>query len=617
MHTDTRNLLVLVALAVILFFIHGGGYDLWPPDEPRYAEVAREMLVSGDFLTPRVNGVTYTEKPPLLFWLMALCGLPFGEVNEWAARLPSMFCGLYVVVLTHALGRRLFGPRAAELAALLLMTSVGFWLQARKGQIDMLLAAALLTTLYAFWRWDTERAGKWLWLAYGGMAAGLLAKGPPALVFPLLFLFTYYWKNPEGRRRSRWLAGSLAALGVALLWYIPARLAGADTAAEALGSGIGGNLFRNTIGRFILGVSKAQAPWYYLETLPLDFLPWTLLSPPLLYWIWKQRSASQATWFLFSWVAPALVFFSICIGKRGLYLVPLFPAIALLLAAAWVAEASSGRLRWAKIGIVFWSAILIGMAFAPLALPFLPFPLQNPIHAYALAFVGGLAGLGGLLWLRVGGAGRAPAILAAQTCLMYITLVFTAFPEVDHFKSARAICAPVRQLADAGVSFKLYSVGFSREEYIYYARRFHEPVLTSLVGEIAPERLLEEARLQKEAQRVIASAVEDIPIADLTQVTEAERKNLTDAIRSAVSAHEEAESIEAFEQALLQEVDRFMETFMGPEPAFAFVEEDEWRWIVPLYENKLSVHLIAERRVGSRHVLLLANRAASALAPRG
>lgn len=612
MTSDRTLLAAVLLLAAAVFSINAGGYDLWPPDEPRYAEVAREMSISG-YLVPRVNGEVYTEKPPLLFWSMAAFGTLFGEVNEWATRLPSIVSGVYVVGLLFLLARRMFNTRVALWSALVLITCFRFWYQARRGQIDVMLTAAMLTALYAFWRWDESRKNAWLATAYAAVGAGMLAKGPPALVFPLLFIFSFYWKNAPARKKTHWVLGALGAIAVVLLWYIPARIYGADTATEAVQSGIGENLFRNTLGRFLLGVSKAQPPWYYLETLPVDLLPWTFIAPPVLYWGWKNRKSSRAMWAIYSWLVPALIFFTISIGKRELYLLPLLPVFAMLFGAAIVHLRETGNLRWMLRGAYVWSGLLCLVALAPVALAFSPVSAQEPWRVYGLAGAGLVAGVGGLIALARRGGTLAPPVLAIQVLLVYTTALFTAYPEINHFKSARPICEPVRALTEAGEEFRLYSVGFSREEYVYYSRRFHEPVFTELIGEIAPDSLLEQAKLQKEARKIIARAVDEVPLGSLQHITPEEKKTLFDAIESAVAEHEDAEAIRAFERTLQDEIGRFFKKMAEPAPAFAFVQEEDWRWLVPLHEGDIPVTILIDRIVGSRHVLLLANESAVAL----
>ena len=601
----------LLLLAALAFGINAGGYDLWPPDEPRYAEVAREMGETG-YLVPRINGEVYTEKPPLLFWSMAAFNALSGEANAWTARLPSILAGIYTVAILFLLGRRMFNAQVAFWAAIVLITCFRFWYMARRGQIDVLLTATLITALYAFWRWDDERKTAWLALAYTAIGAGMLAKGPPALVFPLLFLFTFYWKNPQARKQTHWLIGSLLATAMVMLWYIPARIYGAETAVDAVGSGIGENLFRNTIGRFLLGVSKAQPPWYYLETLPVDLLPWTFIAPPVLYWGWKNRKSSRAMWAIFSWIVPALIFFSISIGKRELYLLPMLPVFALLFGAGIVHLRSAGNLKWMLRGGLAWSGVLGLMLLAPV-LSFFPFTPQEPWRIYALAGTAGISSIGGLAWLRARGGRWVPPVMALQTLLVYTTALYTAFPEIDHFKSARPICAPVRALAESGADFDLYSVGFSREEYVYYARHFHTPLLTGLIGTITPENVMEQVRLQKEAKKVIARAVDAVPVADLGRISAGERQALFDAIEAAVAGHEEAGALRAFEADLQRAIGDFVAILARPAPAFAFIQEEDWRWLAPLHAGEIPASIIVDRPVGSRHVLLLANESAVAL----
>jgi 4-amino-4-deoxy-L-arabinose transferase-like glycosyltransferase len=119
---ERLHLPLLALLAAVLFSVNLGGYDLWPADEPRYAQVAREMLDSGNWLSPTVNGESYLEKPPLLFWSQALVSLPFGDINECTARVPSALSGIVVLVLTYLLARGLFGAQTAFYAALFLLT---------------------------------------------------------------------------------------------------------------------------------------------------------------------------------------------------------------------------------------------------------------------------------------------------------------------------------------------------------------------------------------------------------------------------------------------------------------------------------------------------------------
>ena len=367
--TPWRSCVLLAVLAAALFGANLGGYDLWAPDEPRFAEAAREMRASGDYLVPRVNGETYLEKPPLLFWAIALASEPFGEVTPLTARIPSVIAGVVTVVFTFLIALRLFSPRIAFWAGVVLMTCMRVWWNARCGQIDMLLTACTTVACYALCRWDGDRRKAWLLLLYGALTAGMLAKGPPVLVCPFLFLFFFYRRDKAARKATLWPWGLAAAVALTALWYVPARLAAAETGAGAAGAGMADNLFRNTIGRMFLGVSKAQWPWYYLTTVPVDLLPWSLFLPWTLPWAWKRCRTVTGVRFLWYWIVPAFIFFSICVGKRQIYLLPLFPAFAILLAASLEDFVGSLHSAWRSRTGLAWGVALVLAGLAPAALP--------------------------------------------------------------------------------------------------------------------------------------------------------------------------------------------------------------------------------------------------------
>lgn len=617
MTTTLWRFAVILLLATVLFGAGIGRYDLWPPDEPRYAQVAREMLERGDFLTPHVNGQPYYEKPPLLFWLIAVCSVPFGDVTEVSARAPSVATGVATVAFTFLLAEAMFGARTAIWAALILMTCMRGWWQARTGQIDMLLTACMTAGFYALWRFEDDRRHRWLVLLYGASAAGTLAKGPVALVFPMLFLAAFYWRNREGRRATHWVLGAIAVIAVVALWYVPARLYAAETAGQAVAAGMGGNLFRNIIGRLFLGVSKAQPPWYYLTTIPVDLLPWTLVLPWTLPWFWKRRGSSRAMWFLWCGIVPALIFFSISVGKRAVYILPLFPLFAIVIAASLDDLADAARAVWRRRTALVWGLLLALLGIAPFALRLTEYghlasPTLNLFGGLVLA-LGSLVILLALLTdMKV-----LPSAFAWPFAAILLAAPWTVLPAVNSLKSAKDICAPVRTLAERGAKLRLYSVGFSREEYIFYSHHPHEEVFTSLVGDVPADlaALLDVAETQKRARKLIAEAVEDVPIADLDNVTPDERQALRAAIEGAIAgSDEDVQTLRTFEKDLIAEVDAFAATFSSPEPAFMFVQEQDWRWLLPLFTVVPEYRVIHGEGVGRREVLLLANGAGESLA---
>ncbi|HNR33520.1 MAG TPA: hypothetical protein PKI11_21695, partial [Candidatus Hydrogenedentes bacterium] len=393
-------------------------------------------------------------------------------------------------------------------------------------------------------------------------------------------------------------------------WYVPARMLAAETAEQAVTSGMGGNLFRNIVGRLFLGVSKAQPPWYYATTIPVDLLPWTLLLPWAAPWIWRRRGADKAMRFLWCGTAPALVFFSISVGKRAVYILPLFPLVAVLLAVAALDLADRGPARWRRWMGAAWGLILLVVAAGPLILRFTEYShfANEPLLEFAvLAGACGAAALGLSLFTRMA---RLHVVFAATFAALALAAVWAVFPLVNTLKSARSFCEPVRILAEQGAAFRLYSVGFSREEYVYYSRRPHTEAFASLIGEVPTDmdELMAVADAQKRARKLIAEAVADVAIADIAAVTEAEREALWRAIEDAVDdADEEVQGLRAFEHDLIAEVDAFAALFAVPEPVFVFVQEEDWRWLLPLFTTVPPYHVVRHQGVGRREVLLLAN----------
>lgn len=615
-----RVLLGLAVAAIILFSLNLGGYDVWPSDEPRFAEVAREMMLSGDYLVPRVNGEIYLEKPPLLFWAMAGSALAWGEMNEAAARIPSVVSAVIALVLAALLAARIFGVQAALWTGLILLTCHRFWWQARVGQIDMLLTACMMVALYAIWRWDETRKYRWLFLLWLGTAAGMLAKGPPALVFPLLTIFFFYRPEPYARRGTHWFLGLLFVCLVAAAWYVPARLAGASTAVEAVESGMAGNLFRNTIGRMFLGVSKAEPPWHYLQTIPEDLAPWTLFLPWALLWTWRHRHDHRGMRLLLAWCIPALIFFSISIGKRSIYILPLFPVFGVLMGASIAALLRAPEGRWLPRMAWIWAALCVLLTAALGAAPAFvqdgPFAVMAwPLQAMAVL---GSAMAVSSVWVAWQYRGAyLPHAMAAQMLVLLALVPFLVLPAVNTFKGASDFCAPVRALSEAGLPYRLYSVGFTREEYVFYAEKFHEPVFTDTIPLEGLENAdpIEMAILQIKARKLIASSVEDVPVANMAAVTEAERAALRAAIEAAIDeTGDKAFALRLFEGALTKALDGFVATFNGPEPAFMFVQDEDWRWMLPLLTTAPSFVILKHEPVGSRYVLLFANAAGAALA---
>lgn len=610
----------LLLLGALLFFLNTWGYDLWPADEPRFGQVAREMMESGNLVAPQINGLPYKEKPPLLFWAITLASKPFGDVTEFSARAPSAVAALLILMLTYALGNRMYGRRVGLWAGLILATSVLFWWEARSVRTDMLLSAAMTVCLWSMWRWHETWRRHWLVIFYLALGAGLYAKGPAALVFPALLIVVFFRKNGKERARLHWPIGFAAALAMVLLWYIPARAAlpAEDTAVVASGMGVGvwNEFVRQIIGRIFLGVSKAQWPWYYIANLPLTLFPWSLFLPWIVIWTWRHRKEDDKMRFLLSWVIPAFVFFSIMIGKRDVYILPVYPAVAIISARAILDLSDSGRVVWRRRTAAVWGMLLVLIGVGPFVLLFTEYRTLWSIKFAVLGVVALFLGASAIVQARRTESRSLHKEMAFDFAVLAVLLAAVLLPALDPIKGASDICRPLCELSERGANYRLYTVGFSREEYIFYSKHFHTPILNDLLPVQTSEHYseLEMAKRQRELRKAIAKAVDDVSVASLTNPTESEIETLRTAVHDAVGkAKVEPELASAFEASLRKAVGDFAKEFEHTMPAFVFIQEEDWKWLLPLFPDLAKHPIISRQAVGRREMLLIANQAGAAL----
>ncbi len=440
--TDPRWVLLLAA---VLFLWNLWGYDLWAPNEPFFAEGAREMIADGEWLVPHINGEINTHKPPLFFWLIAFVSLPAGEVSSLAARLPSVLAALGSLLLTLRLARRTSGARTAVLAGAILVTTHMFWDKARSAQIDALLSFLVLAAVSAFeaWRagdWGGRRAGIVFWLA---AALATLAKGPVGLAVPLgIALATLAFD----RELSRWrdfapLTGPLVFLAITGAWAVAASQWG--------GYPLAGAIQEHVVERAIHGMHHKQPLWYYLEVLPAVMVPWSFLLPGALIYAWRRRRADDRL--LLAAGVFVVVFFSIPTEKRDLYILPAAPFFALLIArlvaavAGWRADGSAAppSRRWVTLPQGIMGAILLLAAVAaPIAAPRFSDQLMAP--AFALAAALGLGGGAALLSAVRGQTLRSVQWSGAAMAAGMLVAVSWVYPPLNPSKSARELAAVVR-----------------------------------------------------------------------------------------------------------------------------------------------------------------------------
>ncbi|MBI4996935.1 MAG: glycosyltransferase family 39 protein [Rhodocyclales bacterium] len=353
---SVKLLAVIFAFALVWF----GTLDyrkLVKPDEGRYAEIAREMAVSGDWLTPRLNGLKYFEKPPLQYWATAAAYDACGE-NEWTARLWTGLTGFLGILLAGFTARRLFGPTAGLYAAATLASSLLYLLMGHFSSLDMGLAFFLEVALCGFLL-AQEGKRHWMLVAWAGLAFAVLSKGIVALVLTggTIVLYSLLSRDWSPWRRFDFLRGLPLFLLIAAPWFIAVADANPEFARFFF--------IHEHFERFLTKVhNRYQPAWYFIPILLLGALPWTTLAVQAAAEAWPRRAMPefQARRFLLLWCLVVFAFFSASSSKLPSYILPLFPALALLLA-----DALNRVSRRALLGHVAFVALLASLAtmFAP------------------------------------------------------------------------------------------------------------------------------------------------------------------------------------------------------------------------------------------------------------
>jgi 4-amino-4-deoxy-L-arabinose transferase-like glycosyltransferase len=438
----------ILLLAAVLFLANLWGYDLWAPDEPYFAEGAREMIVDGQWAVPHVNGVVTTDKPPLFFWLIAFFSLPFGKVYSLTARLPSVLAAMGTLWLVLRLGRRTSDARTAVLAVFVLSTSFMFWEKARWTQIDSTLCFLIWAALSCFESYragdlDGRRAGVVFWSA---AALAVLAKGPVGLLLPLgIVFFTLVFDRDLGSwKRFAPALGPLVFAAIVAAWMVLATVGGHGEYS------VWGALKEHFLERGLHGMHHAYPWYYYLVVLPPQLLPWTGLVPGAIYLAAVRRD--DADRFLLAASLFVVVFFSISTEKRELYALPAYPAFALMIARLvgrvmdWYGS-SETRVgpRWILVGQGVVGAILglAGAALFALGHRIEEAPRWVVVLVGAITLATGAATLAACARRRVLATALAPA---AGFVLAYLTIAFVVYPAFEPRKSARPLAVEMKQV---------------------------------------------------------------------------------------------------------------------------------------------------------------------------
>ena len=478
------TLLVLLVLSGTLFFFRLGTPGLFDADEPAYAQAAREMLETRDWITPHFNGRPRFDKPILFYWLITLTYRVFG-VTELAVRFWSALAAVILVLVIARAARRWFGPPADLLAGLACTTNLLTALLARAAVTDMLLTLfvtlAILAGVEALS--GSPQPGRW-WATTGWAAMGLavLVKGPVGLVIPGMALGGTLLVLRELRRGLArlfpWQGLALFA-AITVPWYVLVLAANGWAFVE-------GFVIKHHVTRYTGVISSHAGPlWFYLPVTLIGFFPWSGFLPRGLWQagrVARRREArDRADRLLVAcacWAGGVFIFFSFAGTKLPSYLFPAFPAMALLVGATAISHEKDQVPRWLD-GLAPW---LIGVTAAALTLGFAAVPwILDALRLRTGGLLEGVAAPVGVAWWLAGivavgttgsllvRGGRRAAILAAMMSVLIFTAEGAVAPRVY-----AVVQGPLREFADdarqiLGGQGTLVVYGLNAPSIVFYA----------------------------------------------------------------------------------------------------------------------------------------------------
>jgi len=463
----------LLAAFIIVWLYVLGVRTLVPPDEGRYAEMAREMFATGDWITTRLNGIKYFEKPPLQTWMNAASFAVFG-LGEWQARLWTGLCGLGGVVLTGYAGNRVFGARAGFYAALALGSSL-FWVAS--GQIDSLdmsLSGMMTIVLCAVVLAQRDGAAdsarrNWMLVCWAGMALAVLAKGLIGLVLPgaVLVLYSALSGDIAIWKRLHLGKGLLLFFAVATPWFVLVAQRNPEQPYFFF--------VHEHWERFFLKTHHREGAWYYFFVMLVPgIVPWLGVLPQALWSaVRRERNAVfQPRLMLLIWAVFIFFFFSYSSSKLPGYILPIFPALALLIGV--YLETASRSSRMIAAGLL----VLLGVAGVAAVPQMVTMAVRHReetalLEAYQpwVLTAGIVAAAGGALaLLHARHLRRDLTVLTMAVAGFAATqLILAGFEPYGKMRSGKAVA--LKMLPELKPDTKIYSVTTYEQSMTFYLRR--------------------------------------------------------------------------------------------------------------------------------------------------
>ncbi|MBI3547181.1 MAG: glycosyltransferase family 39 protein [Gammaproteobacteria bacterium] len=485
-----RRDIFLLTLALSIFFGWAlGQRALWHPDEGRYVEIPREMVQSGDYVTPRLNGVKYFEKPVLFYWLQAGAIKVFG-LKEWSMRLWSAIFAIIGCLATYAAGRQLYDRRTGLLACAVLATTPLYYILGRTITLDMTVSVLLTLALFAFLLGTRRAPGaarrNYFWAFYILAALATLTKGLIGIVIPALVIGAWIVILNEWRLlKSIYLpSGLILFLLVAAPWHILAARANPEFAQFYF--------IHEHFQRYLSKVhDRYQPPWFFVPVLLAGFFPWTayLVQAFSKAWplSWRACGENRETLFLLLWAVLPFIFFSLSDSKLIPYIVPILPPLALLTARYLNLHFDLASSRSIRAGTWLLLALAVMLALALIWLPENA-PDRPRVAEYSQVF-------GRYTWLILGSL-MACAIIPfglsflrrpawtlgamAISALIFLRVIDHGFSFLDDKRSVKSLALTIKSRLQAGDEVMTYQE-YYQDLPVYLERRI---TIVNWLGEL-------------------------------------------------------------------------------------------------------------------------------------
>ncbi len=482
-----RGLALLVLVFTVLWFGTLDYRKLIKTDEGRYAEISREMAVSGDWVTPRLNGLKYFEKPPLQYWAGAATMVAFGA-GEWQARMWTALTGFLAVLLLAYAVARLFGSRTALYSAAVLGSSALWVYLGHINTLDMGLAATMSMALcgvmlaeHARQTQNAAAARNWMLFAWAGMALAVLSKGLIGIVLPggAVLVYVLIWRDWALLRHLHWLRGLVVFFAITAPWFVLVSLRNPEFAPFFF--------VHEHFERFLTPVHRRTAPpWYFFPILVAGLLPWTGFLPRALWRVASPGSAGSAgsaksdptppaqrfaLRFALVWTILIFAFFSFSSSKLASYILPIFPAVALLIGHELQRCSARHLSRQALLVAVVAVAAMVALQLHQ--------PGENASYSAQMlagyrrwlmfaAVVAGGAALAAAWWARAEKTRNAIVALAGGAFLA-ATLSLLGHEQLSPSTSGHALATRLSPLL--GPKTPIYSIGMYEHSLGYYLQR--------------------------------------------------------------------------------------------------------------------------------------------------